>query len=110
MELEIKIDARKLNILPATEEEEIMQNVLMILLTPKYSVPLDRAFGLEASIIDAPINHQAQLTAQIALAIRQFEPRARLKKVNFGGDMSNGQIVPSVVIELVEKNLRGDTQ
>ena len=107
MEYKLAVDARNLNIKPETEEEEILQNVLMIILTEKYSVPMDREFGIDGSILDAPINHQAQLTASIAMAIRQFEPRARLKKVNFAGDMPQGELIPSVVIEIVEKNMRG---
>ena len=107
MEYEIKIAPTDLKIMPATELEVILQNCLMILLTEKYSVPLDREFGIDARFIDAPVNRQSQLTAAVAQAIRTFEPRARLKKVNFGGDMVAGQIISSVSIEIVEKNLRG---
>ena len=101
MEYEIKLDASDIKIIPSSEVEEILQNVLMILLTEKYSVPLDREFGIDARFIDAPVNKQSQLTAAVAQAIRTFEPRARLKKVNFGGDMVAGQVIASVVVEIL---------
>ena len=101
MEYEIKIAPTDLKIMPATELEEILQNVLMILTTEKYSVPLDREFGIDARFIDAPISRQSQLTAAVAQAIRTFEPRARLKKVNFSGDMVAGQVIASVVVEIL---------
>ena len=100
MVYEIKFAPGDLQIMPTTETEEILQNVLMILLTEKYSVPLDRELGIRAELIDAPVNKQAQLVAEIATAIRTFEPRARLKKVNFSGDALNGQVIASVVVEI----------
>lgn len=36
---------REINMEPQTETEEIMQNVAVILATPKFSVPLDRGLG-----------------------------------------------------------------
>ena len=101
MEYEIKIAPTDLKIMPATELEEILQNCLMILLTEKYSVPMDREFGVDASFIDAPISRQSKIVAAVAQAIRTFEPRARLKKVNFGGDMVAGQVIASVVVEIL---------
>lgn len=95
-------------IMPATELEEIAQNVAMILATEKFSVPLDRTFGVDANLIDLPINAaQAKLTAEIATAIREQEPRARVKKCFFSGDVDDGQLIATVRIEVVEKNLRG---
>ena len=107
MEYELFLDASDIKIIPANETQEVVQNVLMILLTEKYSVPLDREFGINASIVDAPINQTSRITAQVATAIRTFEPRARLKKINFSGDAKAGQVISSVVVQIVEKNLRG---
>lgn len=107
MEYELFLDARDIKIIPASEVQEVLQNVLMILLTEKYSVPMDREFGVDANFVDAPINRTSQITAQVANAIRTFEPRARLKKINFSGDMSAGQVISSCIIEIQEKNLRG---
>ena len=35
----------KLNLAPETLEEEVLQNVAIIVSTPKFSVPLDRGLG-----------------------------------------------------------------
>ena len=70
---------------------EIAQNILMIILTPKYSVPLDRNFGLDYSQLDSPINAtQAMMTAKITDAVQQFESRAKVTEVIFNSpDISN---------------------
>ena len=107
MEYELYLDATDIKIIPAAEVQEVLQNVLMILLTEKYTVPLDREFGLNASIVDAPINQTSRITAQVATAIRTYEPQARLKKINFSGEANAGHVISSVVVEIVEKNLRG---
>ena len=107
MEYELFLDATDIKIIPASEVQEILQNVQTILLTEKYSVPLDRPFGVDGRIVDAPINQTSRITAQVATAIRTYEPRARLKKINFSGDATQGQVISSVVVEIVEKNLRG---
>ena len=40
-----------INFAPATIAEEVMQNVRMIISTIKYSVPMDREFGIDAQSI-----------------------------------------------------------
>lgn len=107
MEYELFLDATDIKIIPASEVQEILQNCQTILLTEKYSVPLDRPFGVDGRIVDAPINQTSRITAQVATAIRTYEPRARLKKINFSGEPNNGHVISSVVVEIVEKNLRG---
>jgi hypothetical protein len=43
----------KLNLAPETLEEEVLQNVAIIVSTPKFSVPLDRGLGLAQRFIEA---------------------------------------------------------
>lgn len=91
----------EIKILPATEIEEIVQNVRTIILTQKYSVPLDREFGIDAKALDMPIlAAQARLTAEVATAINRFEPRAKLKKLQFDGDGATGKLIPILTIEI----------
>ena len=104
---DIKITPTDWQIKPKTEVEEVLQNVLTIILTPKYSVPLDREFGISGNILDAPINSQSRLTAEIAEAIKKYEPRARLQGITFGGSLADGELNPKVRVEIVERNLRG---
>lgn len=95
-------------IMPSTEIDEVLQNVQMILATQKLTVPLDREFGISANVIDTPISAtQARLTAEVATAVRKFEPRARVERIKYGGNMSNGELNMTVVVEIIEKNLRG---
>lgn len=107
MEYELYLDASDLQIIPQSEVQEVLQNCQTILLTEKYSVPLDRPFGVDGRIVDAPINQTSRITAAAAQAIRTFEPRAKLRKINFSGEPNNGHVISSVIIEIVEKNLRG---
>lgn len=104
---ELEISPQSIKILPANEIEEILQNCLTILLTGKFSVAFDREFGVSTNIIDLPINAQPRITAEIAGAIRRFEPRARVRKVNFNGMMIDGQLIASVELNIDQNNLRG---
>ena len=76
-------------VMPSSSVEEILQNVKMILLTVKGTCPLDRNFGLPFDILDTPINKSAAITAAVAKAINQYEPRARLKSLTFSVLFSN---------------------
>ena len=108
MILDITIDPGNVNLMPTTELEEIAQNVNMIISTMKYSVPMDREFGISGRMIDEPIaSAQAHLSAEFAAAIRKFEPRARLQKAFFLGDETDGQLKVRLRLEVVDKNLRG---
>lgn len=101
MTIDIKIKPPRIDIIPQTETFEIVQNVRTIILTQKYSVPLDREFGLDTRVLDMPLPvAQARLTAEIATAISRFEPRAKLKKVRFDGDGKTGKLIPLVTIEI----------
>lgn len=108
MKLDITLNPRDFNLMPETELEEIIQNVQMIISTYKMTVPMDRGFGVDAAMLDKPMAaSQAQLSAEIANAVRIQEPRARVQKVFFDGDGNDGQLLPRVRVEIVEKNLRG---
>ena len=43
------------NLAPESTLEEILQNVAVIISTPKFSVPLERGLGLSQRFIDKPI-------------------------------------------------------
>ena len=108
MTLEVIVRSDDWNLMPATELEEVAQNVSMILSTYKFSVPMDRGFGVDLEALDLPFGAaQAKLSAEIASAVAEQEPRARVKKIIYGGDAADGQLNMKVTIEIVEKNLRG---
>ena len=104
---DVKVDLRDVNLMPSTEIEEIVQNVQMIVLTMRGTVPLDRAFGVDGRFLDEPINAaQARAVAEITSAVNTQEPRARVQKVFFGGEI-DGRLDITVRIEIVGSKLRG---
>lgn len=106
--LDVVSDLSDVKIMPANELEEIAQNVAMIMSTTIGTVPYDRTFGVNENIIDLPIAAgQAKLTAALATAIREQEPRARVQKVFYSGALADGQLIAKARIEIVESKLRG---
>lgn len=94
--------------MPENELEEIAQNVRMIITTLKKQVPFDRDFGLDSALVDMPVNvAQARATANIVTEVNKYEPRVKVKKVNFSGDGIEGLVVASVIVEVVKSKLRG---
>lgn len=91
---------------PASEADEIIQNVRTILATAKASVPLFRDFGVSGDALDATVlQARALYQQQVVEAIRKYEPRAEVVGVDF--DMSEGlagTIKPSVTIRIGVSN------
>ncbi len=78
-----------INMAPATVAEEVLQNVRTILATTKYSVPLDRDLGLDATYLDAPMETaKAKMVSDIFLAIAKNEPRAAVTNIDWEADIS----------------------
>jgi phage baseplate assembly protein W len=81
----------------ATGVKEVLQNVRTILTTPIYSVPLDRLFGLDATMLDQPLPvAKAKLTAEIIAKIHRYEPRFQVTRVLFADDGIDGVLRPTV--------------
>lgn len=99
---ELVLDPSEINFAPETEVQEILQNVMTICTTAKYSVPMDRDFGIEGAFVDDPVTTaRAAYTQEIVRAVRKFEPRARISRVDFSGD-NDGKIVPRVFVKIVD--------
>lgn len=91
-----------INFAPENEAFEILQNVRTILSTPKFSVPLDRDFGINTTLLDKPTPiAKAKLSSEIILAIKKYEPRAKITKITFTGDM-DGKLQPKVQVMINE--------
>ncbi len=85
---------------PVNEIEEILQNVKTIISTPKWSVPLDRSFGIDMSFLDKPATLVESLVKkEIVIAIANYEPRCRLSEVHTNIN-ENSKVVIKVVVEL----------
>ena len=53
--ISITAEMGKVNVQPTSTIEEVIQNIKTILNTIKGTVPLDRDFGIDKSVIDSPI-------------------------------------------------------
>jgi phage baseplate assembly protein W len=103
MELDVTATLERIDFAPASLATEIMQNVRTILATPKYSVPLDRLFGVDAAMLDRPTpKATAALQAEIVAAVRRYEPRCKVTRVTFVGDM-DGRLTPKVRVRINEE-------
>ena len=81
--------------------ESVLQNIAVILSTPKGSVPMYRDFGISVDILDRPIPvAKAMMTADIKEAIEQWEPRVTFICVDFMEDELNGRLIPMVEVEI----------
>lgn len=95
--------AKPVDFAPATLVEEVLQNVATILATMRYSVPFDRALGINPEYLDDPMPvTQARATADIIEAIRRFEPRCGVESVTFTGDGAEGIMRPLVRVYINE--------
>ena len=87
-----------INCAPGTSVEEILQNIRTIISTPKFSVPLDRDFGVDASFVDAPtLAAQAMITSEIFTAIKKYEPRVTVTNIDWEADI-DGVLKPKVQV------------
>ena len=84
--------------------EEILQNVRTLLLTSKFSVPLDRKLGIDATFLDRPApDAMARLRVQIAEEIARSEPRAKVRVIEFKRfeeELGEGKLYPVVEVEI----------
>lgn len=98
----IDIDGRLSAVnLGATGLDRIAQRVRTILSTAKGTVPLDRAFGVDAQPLDKPLPAaRALMTAGIVAAIEAYEPMAQVLSVSFTNDGRAGDGVLTPVVRL----------
>lgn len=101
MQYEVSVKAPEIiDIAPKNDVNEILQNVRTILATTKGTIPLDREFGIDGSVIDMPtMQEQAYLTNEIFQAIRRYEPRVSIDNITFDGEIT-GKLIPKVVITI----------
>ena len=81
----------------AAGEREILQNVYRLILTPKYSVPLERTLGMENEVVDAPLTEAPDLLiAEILEVVHFWENRVEILDVSFQADGLAGHLVPTI--------------
>jgi len=68
----------------------------MIVTTPKGTVPLDREFGIDVGMLDAPVAvNQVRMTRSIIAACKKFESRAEVTAVRYEVGL-DGKLTPVV--------------
>jgi len=78
---------------------EISENINNIISTPEGTVPFDRNFGMDMSLLDEPINlAQGLITVEIIRKVKLYEPRVNVKEVTFESD-DNNNLIPKVRVE-----------
>lgn len=83
----------------------VLQNIAVILSTPRGSVPLYRDFGLDMSFLDKPIPvAKVLMVAPVREAVERWEPRAKVQNVFFAADPSQpGTLIPTVEVEISDE-------
>ncbi len=100
-ELSLWLVPKSITFAPRNTAEEVLQNVLTICTTMKYSCPLDRDLGLEAEFLDDATNSaRAKIASEIVSAVRKFEPRAKVLRVDFEYNPEHSRVVPKILVGL----------
>lgn len=105
MEYRVEPYKEGIDLFPKSKVAEILQNISIIISTPKFSVPLDRGFGTRQEYIDMAANiAQPKIIIEIVDAIEEYEPRAEVKEVDFKVDgAKEGKIVPVVKVVIKDE-------
>ena len=100
-EYELYLTPTGVNFAPESEVIEILQNVLTICLTQKYSVPMDRLLGVEGEFLDEAVSRvRAKFKQEVVRAVKKYEPRARITSIDFTTDL-NGRVYPRIRVKIV---------
>ena len=101
MQIDVSARLDGIDFAPKDILTEIIQNVRTIISTTQFSVPLDRRFGIDGTVIDLPIPvAMARISAEVIRAITEYEPRCRVVSVDFerteATDAEEGHLLPKV--------------
>lgn len=94
----------EIDLAPANEHQEVIQNIAIILDTIQNTCPMIRDLGLPGELYGRPLNViENILVGYIYDQIEEFEPRALISQVTFEQEALTGRIVPLVYIQEVIK-------
>lgn len=91
-----------LSLCESDEIKSILQNLHLIITTPKGSIPMYRSFGLDMSFLDKPIPIlRTLMISKVREAIDNFEPRAEFVSLDFEEDINNpGKVITILEVEI----------
>lgn len=97
------VNLDKLRLLENETVASVLQNIAIILKTPKGSVPMYREFGLSQDFLDKPMPvAKVMMISALKEAIERWEPRAEFVDVTFEGNASNpGELDPTVEVRII---------
>lgn len=108
MQIDVSARLDGIDFVPKDVLTEIIQNVRTIISTTQFSVPLDRRFGIDGTVIDLPLPvAMARISAEVIRAITEYEPRCRVVSVDFESteatDAEEGHLQPKVSIAIKDE-------
>jgi len=103
--LSYQVSATDLSNIRLNESEtvnSVLQNIALILATPKGSVPFYRDFGISNEFLDKPMPvAKAMMIGKIREAIELWEPRAEMTGISFKENpLDPGKLIPTVEVEI----------
>lgn len=95
-------DLRHLKLNETDTVTSVLQNIAVILATPRGSAVLYRDFGISVNILDRPMPiTKMMMIADIREAIEEWEPRVTITNIDFSEDISEpGKLMPTVEVEI----------
>lgn len=95
-------DLRSVRLNESDTVNSVLQNIAVILSTPKGSVPLYRDFGLDWRFLDKPVPvAKVLMLPYVREAVDRWEPRARVVRIDFDEDPARpGRLIPTVEVEI----------
>lgn len=84
----------------AISYKEIFQNAKVILSTPVFSCALERLLGVDARIVDLPLNAAAEATVAMLQALYFWEPRVEVMDIQFTADVINGHLIATLQLKI----------
>ena len=108
MQIDVSARLDGIDFAPKDILTEIIQNVRTIISTTQFSVPLDRRFGIDGTVIDLPLPvAMARISAEVVRAITEYEPRCRVVSVDFESteatEAEEGHLLPKVLIAIKDE-------
>lgn len=97
-------DLRTLRLNETDTVKSVLQNVAVIIATPKGTVPMYRDFGVNMEFLDLPMPvAQVRMISEVREAVETWEPRATVAGVTFDRSRAaEGVLVPIVEVEINE--------
>ena len=85
----------------ATGVMEVLQNARTLFMTRAGTVPLDREFGIDLSLIDDPMPAaRAKLEIEMIQKLQRYEPRARISQFNNDLQANDGRIYMTILLQV----------